>query len=204
MEEERMLVLMMEALDGELSGADSAEFGAHLQGNPDLAQEWRAMLAVDTLFRLTPSLAPPANLAARTLARLPNTAHRRWLTGGLFVTLFLLGLAPVVAFFWFSGQSGGGSLVEVVAASAGQAGTLFQALLRAAVAPRARMWCERTHPNLEHPFPTTHRSHSRPSNHAFGCPVEGVSDHEADCDYLVVTHRRPERIGRSGFGRPVV
>ncbi len=139
MDEERMLVLMMEALDGELSGADSAEFGAHLQGNPDLAQEWRAMLAVDTLFRLTPSLAPPANLAARTLARLPNTAHRRWLTGGLFVALFLLGLAPVVAFFWFSGQSGAGSLVEVVAASAGEAVTLIQALLRVAFAAWADM-----------------------------------------------------------------
>lgn len=133
MEEERMMTLMLEALDGELTEAESAELGAYLQQDPALAQEWRAMLAVDTLFRLTPSLAPSHSLVNRTLARLPDPSANRWVVGTLFVTLLLLGLMPVIVFLWLSAQVGGSSLLELSTNSASQLVVLVQALLRAAL-----------------------------------------------------------------------
>lgn len=128
-----MMTLMMEALDGELTEMESAELGDYLQRDPAVAQEWRAMLAVDTLFRLTPSLTPPHSLVNRTLARLPDTGANRWVVGALFVMLLLLGLTPLVIFFWFSAQTGSSSLPELSTGSANQLVMLLQTLLRAAL-----------------------------------------------------------------------
>jgi anti-sigma factor RsiW len=71
---ERIEILMMDALDGEITPAERAELNAFLQNHPDLAEEWAMMQTIDTLFWETPALAPEPGFAQRTLAQM----DREW------------------------------------------------------------------------------------------------------------------------------
>lgn len=98
--EEYTLMLMMEALDGELSAAGQDELQSHLRVRPELAQEWQALQAIDTLFKATPALSPAADFTQRTLARLPNRAARLWFVGVVYAVLLVSGAIPVGALVW--------------------------------------------------------------------------------------------------------
>jgi ferric-dicitrate binding protein FerR (iron transport regulator) len=102
MEREKIYALMMSALDGEeLTATDSAEMDAYLLHDTDLAQEWESMQRVDTLFRLTPLVAPPANFAQRTLERLPAPSRNHvWAVSAFYIALLIGGLIPIVAGLW--------------------------------------------------------------------------------------------------------
>ena len=66
-EPDEVFTLMMDALDGELADDGWAELEAHLRARPDLAREWRAWQAVDTLFQTAPVLMPAVDFTQRTL-----------------------------------------------------------------------------------------------------------------------------------------
>ncbi len=135
MDEEQIQTLMLDALDRDLTPEESALLGDYLQQHPESAREWQAMLAVDTLFRLTPLVAPPPYLATRIVRRLPDTASRRWLTGGLFVGLLLVGIVPVLTLIWAVNQLGGvGSGLEPVTTSLTHLVQLVRVLLGALAA----------------------------------------------------------------------
>lgn len=99
--EEKIYTMMMEALDGELTVADRLELEAHLRARPDLAREWRLLQSIDALLRETPSLAPAADFAQRTLARLPDSRQRVWALTTAYLLLLVSGLLPVAAIIWF-------------------------------------------------------------------------------------------------------
>jgi anti-sigma factor RsiW len=103
MERERVYALMMSALDGEeLTAADSAELDAVLLQDTELAQEWTSMQHIDTLFRQTPLVAPPANFAQRTLERLPTPSRNHvWAVSAFYLALLIGGLIPILAGLWF-------------------------------------------------------------------------------------------------------
>lgn len=94
--EERYYLMMMSALDDELPAAEHDELTAHLSVCPDCGREWRALLAIDGLFRQTPLLMPAVDFATRTLALLPNRRVRVQALGALYGLLLLCGLAPLV------------------------------------------------------------------------------------------------------------
>ncbi|MFQ5420576.1 MAG: anti-sigma factor family protein [Anaerolineae bacterium] len=96
MEHETAYSLMMDALDGELAESRQRELEAHLQACPPCGREWQALVAIDALFRQTPALAPVADFAQRTLARLPNRRYRRWAMSVLYLMLLGVGVAPAV------------------------------------------------------------------------------------------------------------
>ena len=100
METEEIYTLMMEALDGELSEGDLAELEFHLRARPDLAREWQALQAIDSLLSHAPVLNPAEGFARRTVARLPAARQRLWI--GIIVYLLLLasGIVPVAALAW--------------------------------------------------------------------------------------------------------
>ena len=106
MENDEIYVLMMEALDGELSEASRLELEMHLHAQPDLWREWRALQAVDTLFKTTPALSPAADFTQRTLARLPHSRQRLWFLGLVYVCLLLAGLVPAGIMVWLVVQVG--------------------------------------------------------------------------------------------------
>ena len=110
MEEERIYTLMMESLDGVLDEAESAEFDYLLTQNPDLAEEWEAMQAVDELFRFAEPAPCPVHLAQMTLARLPNPRNRRIFTAIFFVALLVGGMIPILFGLAISSQLGGVSV----------------------------------------------------------------------------------------------
>ena len=93
--EERYYLMMMSALDDELPAAEHDELTAHLSLCPDCSREWRALLAIDTLFRQTPLLMPAVDFATRTLALLPNRRVRVRALGALYGLLLLCGLVPL-------------------------------------------------------------------------------------------------------------
>lgn len=100
METEDVYTLMMEALDGELSEAGWAELESHLRARPDLAREWAAMQAIDTLFRQTPALRPAADFTQRTVARLPHARQRLWVSLIIYLLLLASGLIPLGVIAW--------------------------------------------------------------------------------------------------------
>lgn len=100
METDEIYALMMEALDGELSEAGRLELEMGLQAHPTLWREWRALQAVDTLFKTTPALSPAAGFTQRTLARLPHSRQRLWFLGLVYVLLLLAGLVPAGIMVW--------------------------------------------------------------------------------------------------------
>jgi anti-sigma factor RsiW len=126
MNEEYIFALMMDALDDELDEHGSAELSAYLAMHPALAQEWEAMLFVDALLRQTPPAPAPANLAARTLARLPNPRHRRIFLAVFYVALLIGGMVPVAGFIWLYAQFGSINIFSILGQSAGELWNLVQ------------------------------------------------------------------------------
>ena len=94
--EERYYTMMMSALDDELPVAERDELMAHLHTCPECGREWRALLAIDMLFRQTPLLMPAVDFATRTLALLPNRRMRVRALGALYGVLLLCGLVPLL------------------------------------------------------------------------------------------------------------
>lgn len=95
MDEEAIYLLMMEALDGELSDAGRSKLEAHLLLRPDLAREWRLLQAVDHLFKETPALSPALDFAQKTVYRLPNIRYRLWTMSSFYLLVLLSGLLPM-------------------------------------------------------------------------------------------------------------
>ncbi len=100
MEHERVYMLMMDALDGELATEQQAEMESHLRACPACRQEWQAILTIDTLFRQTPMLSPAAGFTQRTVARLPNRRARLWAISVIYVLLLLSGILPILLVVW--------------------------------------------------------------------------------------------------------
>lgn len=96
MDHENAYMLMMDALDGELVDDRKENLEAHLRACPACNQEWQALQAVDMLFRQTPAVAPPADFAERTMARLSNSRMRIWTLGALYGVLLLGGALPML------------------------------------------------------------------------------------------------------------
>jgi anti-sigma factor RsiW len=88
--------LMMDMLDGEASEDEAQMLEAHLRACPECEQEWRALVAIDMLFRQTPALSPAADFVTKTLARLTNRRARIWAMSAIYGTILLGGLIPLV------------------------------------------------------------------------------------------------------------
>jgi anti-sigma factor RsiW len=101
-EHEDAYYLMMEALDGQLSGAGRRRLEGHLHTCSRCSREWQALMAVDTLLRQAPLLGPAADFTQRTLARLPQRRYRVWLIGAIYGVLLLSGFAPLAAVVWLA------------------------------------------------------------------------------------------------------
>ena len=102
--EERYYTMMMSALDEELPAAERDELMAHLHDCPECGREWRALLAIDLLFRQTPLLMPAVDFATRTLALLPDRRLRVRALGALYGLLLLCGLVPLVIGIFLAGR----------------------------------------------------------------------------------------------------
>ena len=87
-------VLMMDALDGELTEAGREDLVVHLQTCPSCAREWQALITIDTLFRQTPALTPAADFTQRAIARLPSRRLRLWFVGITYVLALFGGIIP--------------------------------------------------------------------------------------------------------------
>ena len=87
--------LMMDMLDGEASADQTQTLESHLRACPECDREWRALVAIDTLFRQTPALSPAADFVEKTLARLPNRQMRIWAMGTIYGAILLGGLIPL-------------------------------------------------------------------------------------------------------------
>ena len=96
MEHEQYYYMMMEALDGELDAEQETVLGSHLQACSQCAHEWHALAAIDRLFRQAPALAPAADFAQRTLARLPDRRYRVGLISVVYGLLLLSGIVPLI------------------------------------------------------------------------------------------------------------
>ncbi len=94
--EERFYTMMMDALDDKLAPGEQAELETHLRTCTDCTQEWRALVAIEMLFRQTPMLMPAVDFAERTLARLPNRRTRRMALGAIYTILLLSGIFPLL------------------------------------------------------------------------------------------------------------
>ena len=100
MEHKNVYLMMMDALDGELTAEQQFDLEAHLRACPACGREWHALVAIDRLFRQTPALSPAADFTQRTLARLPNRRYRIWLISLIYVVLLLSGTVPLLAGIW--------------------------------------------------------------------------------------------------------
>lgn len=133
MEHEEAYILMMEALDGELSDSGRHALEQHLHLCPLCSREWNAIQAIDSLLRQTPALAPAAGFTHRTLARLPNRRYRLWLISGLYGLLLVSGFIPVIILVWllisFGPAVSQPALVRSLFESAGQVLPLLLAVL---------------------------------------------------------------------------
>lgn len=87
--------LMMDMLDGEPLEYQVRDLETHLRACPDCSREWRALVAIDTLFRQTPALSPAADFVEKTLARLPNRRMRIWAMGAIYGAILFGGLIPL-------------------------------------------------------------------------------------------------------------
>lgn len=97
---ETYYVMMMDALDGELTEVRRGELESHLRACPDCTREWQALVALDTLFRQAPLLSPAADFAERTIGLLPNRRTRVWALTALYVALLVSGIVPVLLGGW--------------------------------------------------------------------------------------------------------
>ncbi|RMH00971.1 MAG: hypothetical protein D6706_02825 [Chloroflexi bacterium] len=106
MEHERYQYMMMDALDGELTAEEHVTLEAHLRACPACMREWESLLAVDTLFRQTPAIAPPTGFAERTMELLSLGRERLWMMAFLYVSLLLGGALPLMAGLWLATRLG--------------------------------------------------------------------------------------------------
>jgi anti-sigma factor RsiW len=106
MDHENAYMLMMDALDGELADDRQEKLEVHLRACPACNREWQALLAIDMLFRQTPAVAPAADFAQRTLARLPNSRMRVWTMSALYTLLLLGGTLPMLVGLWIYNRLG--------------------------------------------------------------------------------------------------
>lgn len=106
MDHENAYMLMMDALDGELADDRQENLETHLRACSTCNREWQALLAIDLLFRQTPAVAPAADFAQRTLARLPNARMRVWTLSVLYGLLLLGGTLPMLLGFWIYSELG--------------------------------------------------------------------------------------------------
>lgn len=97
---ETYYMMMMDALDGELADGRRTELEAHLRACPECTREWQALLALDTLFRQAPMLAPAVDFAERTIGLLPHRRTRVWALTAVYVTLLISGIIPVLVGGW--------------------------------------------------------------------------------------------------------
>ncbi len=95
MNHDDVFALMMDMLDGEASENEAQYLETHLRACPECDREWRALVAIDTLFRQTPALSPAANFVENTLARLPSRRMRIWAMGTIYGAILLGGLVPL-------------------------------------------------------------------------------------------------------------
>jgi hypothetical protein len=100
MEHEEYGLLMMEALDGLISGEEQSRLDRHLHNCVDCRQQWQAMMAIDLLFRQSPILRPAADFAQRTIARLPSRSARIWTVAMIYITLMISGIVPILLGIW--------------------------------------------------------------------------------------------------------
>ena len=132
--------MMMDALDGELAAEQHQLLESHLRACPPCAYEWQALTAIDSLFRQAPILAPAADFAQRTLARLPNRRYRVWLISAIYVVLLFSGALPVLFGTWVMQRYGAvinepgvlRSLLQSLGHTVDVIGTVTSALLGAA------------------------------------------------------------------------
>ena len=94
--EERFYLMLMDALDDGLGANEQAELEDHMRVCPDCQQDWRTLMAIESLFRQTPLLLPALGFAERTIALLPGRRTRRLALGSVFVVLLLSGILPLV------------------------------------------------------------------------------------------------------------
>ncbi len=95
-EHDSIYILMMDALDGDLSAANKDELQTHLQQCVPCAREWNSLQAVEQLLRRAPIITPAADFAQRTIARLPNQRHRIWSLSALYISLLIGGTFPLL------------------------------------------------------------------------------------------------------------
>ncbi len=95
MNHDDIFALMMDTLDGEASEHQARDLETHLRACPECNREWRALVAIDTLFRQTPALSPAADFVQNTLARLPNRRMRIWAISTIYGAALLGGLIPL-------------------------------------------------------------------------------------------------------------
>lgn len=137
MEHEDTYLMMMDALDGELANEQQVELDAHLRACPPCRQEWQAVLAIHMLLQQTPALAPAADFAQRTMARLPNRRARLVATAVIYSLLLMGGILPLALGFWlvvtvspiFQDPGILGSLWAMVQQGLSLIGTVLSALL---------------------------------------------------------------------------
>ena len=140
MEHENAYGLMMDALDGDLTGEGRNALQVHLQACPSCAREWHALTAIDTLFRQTPAVAPTAGFVQRTMTRLPSRRLRLGVVGLMYVLLLLGGLLPLWGGIWLASNYGPllteaswlSSVAETAVALLQIGGTVVSALLTGA------------------------------------------------------------------------
>lgn len=101
---------MMDALEGVLEPAESAELQTYLSQNPDLAGEWEAMQSIDEMLRIAPPVTVPVNFVNSTVNRLPSARRRRLFMAAFYLALLLGGLVPFALGFLLSTQVGDASL----------------------------------------------------------------------------------------------
>jgi anti-sigma factor RsiW len=97
---ETYYMMMMDALDGELTEVRRTELETHLRACPDCGREWQALVALDTLFRQAPLLSPAADFAERTIGLLPNRRTRVWALTAVYVALLVSGFVPLLLGGW--------------------------------------------------------------------------------------------------------
>jgi anti-sigma factor RsiW len=100
MSHDEIFDLMMQVLDDDAGEAASGELEVHLQECPGCAREWQALQTIHGLLLQAPALSPAADFAQRTVARLPNSAHRVWALTGVYVLLLAIGFLPLALVVW--------------------------------------------------------------------------------------------------------
>lgn len=143
---ESYYLMMMDALDGELAVAEKQQLESHLRTCPACQQEWKALSAIDNLFRQAPMLMPAVDFAERTVGLLPDRRARVWALSAIYGLLLLTGIVPVIVVAWvlarYSAVFSDGGMVQGIAAAIGNAVQLGGTVVSALVAGAGRLVVE--------------------------------------------------------------